>query len=210
MEKLKRYTIFIIGLLVNSIGVSLITKAELGTSPISSIPYVLSLNYPLTLGTFTVIFSLLLIALQLLILKRDFKLEHVLQIPVSFLFGVFIDLSMMMLSFVHSEFYFIKDVYLLISCIILGIGVYMEMLADVVMLPGESFVRAVVYRWKTEFGLTKVVFDVSMTVMAGILSFLFSGKLLGVREETIVAAILVGFIARLIAKKLSFLSELLI
>ena len=108
MEKLKRYTIFIIGLLVNSIGVSLITKAELGTSPISSIPYVLSLNYPLTLGTFTVIFSLLLIALQLLILKRDFKLEHVLQIPVSFLFGVFIDLSMMMLSFVHSEFYFIK------------------------------------------------------------------------------------------------------
>ena len=210
MEKLKRYTIFIIGLLVNSIGVSLITKAEFGTSPISSIPYVLSLNYPLTLGTFTVIFSLLLIALQLLILKRDFKLEHVLQIPVSFLFGVFIDLSMMMLSFVHSEFYFIKDVYLLISCIILGIGVYMEMLADVVMLPGESFVRAVVYRWKTEFGLTKVVFDVSMTVMAGILSFLFSGKLLGVREGTIVAAILVGFIARLIAKKLSFLSELLI
>ena len=163
------------------------------------------MNYPLTLGTFTVIFSLLLIALQLLILKRDFKLEHVLQIPVSFLFGVFIDLSMMMLSFVHSEFYFIKDVYLLISCIILGIGVYMEMLADVVMLPGESFVRAVVYRWKTEFGLTKVVFDVSMTVMAGILSFLFSGKLLGVREGTIVAAILVGFIARLIAKKLSFL-----
>ena len=74
MEKLKRYTIFIIGLLVNSIGVSLITKAELGTSPISSIPYVLSLNYPLTLGTFTVIFSLLLIALQLLILKSDFKL----------------------------------------------------------------------------------------------------------------------------------------
>ena len=210
MEKLKRYTIFIIGLLVNSIGVSLITKAEFGTSPISSIPYVLSLNYPLTLGTFTVIFSLLLIALQLLILKRDFKLEHVLQIPVSFLFGVFIDLSMMMLSFVHSEFYFIKDVYLLISCIILGIGVYMEMLADVVMLPGESFVRAVVYRWKTEFGLTKVVFDVSMTVMAGILSFLFSGKLLGVREGTIVAAILVGFIARLIAKKISFLSELLI
>ena len=210
MEKLKRYTIFIIGLLVNSIGVSLITKAELGTSPISSIPYVLSLNYPLTLGTFTVIFSLLLIALQLLILKRDFKLEHVLQIPVSFLFGVFIDLSMMMLSFVHSEFYFIKDVYLLIGCIILGIGVYMEMLADVVMLPGESFVRAVVYRWKTEFGLTKVVFDVSMTVMAGILSFLFSGKLLGVREGTIVAAILVGFIARLIAKKISFLSELLI
>ncbi len=87
MEKTKRYLIFILGLFVNSLGVSLITKANLGTSPISSIPYVLSLNFPLSLGNFTVIFSLLLIFLQLLILGRNFKAEHVLQIPVSFAFG---------------------------------------------------------------------------------------------------------------------------
>ena len=49
----KRYIIFLIGLFVNSLGVALITKANLGTSPISSIPYVLSLNYPFTLGNFT-------------------------------------------------------------------------------------------------------------------------------------------------------------
>lgn len=85
----------------------------------------------------------------------------------------------------------------------------MEVLANVVMLPGESFVRAIVFRWNREFGVTKVAFDVSMTVIAGILSFLFSGNLLGVREGTIVAAILVGFIARLIGRKLSFLPALL-
>ena len=49
METLKRYLIFLVGLFVNSLGVSLITKANLGTSPISSIPYVLSLNFPFTL-----------------------------------------------------------------------------------------------------------------------------------------------------------------
>lgn len=70
MNKLKRYVVFLVGLFVNSLGVSVITKADLGTSPISSIPYVLSLNYPLTLGTFTVIFSLLLVFLQLLILRK--------------------------------------------------------------------------------------------------------------------------------------------
>ena len=58
MEKLKRYIIFIIGLYINSFGVSLITKATLGTSPISSIPYVLSLNFPFTLGQFTIFFSI--------------------------------------------------------------------------------------------------------------------------------------------------------
>ena len=61
MEKLKRYIIFFIGLYINSLGVALITKASLGTSPISSIPYVLSLNFPFTLGNFTIFFSLFLI-----------------------------------------------------------------------------------------------------------------------------------------------------
>ena len=96
MEKLKRYIIFFIGLYINSLGVALITKASLGTSPISSIPYVLSLNFPFTLGNFTIFFSLLLIFLQLLILRKNFKLEHVLQIPISILFGYFIDWSMIL------------------------------------------------------------------------------------------------------------------
>ncbi len=92
MEKLKRYLIFLIGLFINSLGVSLITKADLGTSPISSVPYVLSLNFPFTLGQFTIVFSLVLILIQFLILRKNFRLEHLLQIPVSVLFGYFIDL----------------------------------------------------------------------------------------------------------------------
>ena len=120
MEKLKRYIIFFIGLYINSLGVALITKASLGTSPISSIPYVLSLNFPFTLGNFTIFFSLLLIFLQLLILRKNFKLEHVLQIPISILFGYFIDWSMILLGFVNPSFYLMKIIYLLIGCLILG------------------------------------------------------------------------------------------
>ena len=108
MEKLKRYVVFLIGLFVNSLGGALITKADLGTSPISSIPYVLSLNFPLTLGQFTVLFSLLLIVLQLVILRKNFRPEHILQIPVSFLFGYFIDLCMALLSFVQPQVYGMK------------------------------------------------------------------------------------------------------
>ena len=152
MEKLKRYIVFLIGLFINSLGVSLITKADLGTSPISSIPYVLSLNFPFTLGQFTIAFSLLLI-----------------------------------------------------GCVILGFGVYTEVLADVAMLPGESFVRAVSSTWKTEFGSTKVAFDVSLAVIAAVLSLLFAHRLDGVREGTIIAALLVGFIARLFGRRLAFL-----
>ena len=209
MEKRKRYLIFLVGLFVNSLGVSLITKANLGTSPISSIPYVLSLNFPFTLGNFTIFFSIFLIVLQLIILRKNFKLEHILQIPVSIIFGYFIDLTMILFSWVNPEAYIMKIVYLLIGCLILGVGVYMEVLADVVMLPGESFVRAIVLTWKTNFGTTKICFDVSMSVIAAVLSFIFAGSLAGVREGTVIAALLVGFIARLIGKKLAFLKDMI-
>ena len=209
METLKRYLIFLVGLFVNSLGVSLITKANLGTSPISSIPYVLSLNFPFTLGNFTIFFSIFLIVLQLIILRKNFKLEHILQIPVSIIFGYFIDLTMILFSWVNPEAYIMKIVYLIIGCLILGIGVYMEVLADVVMLPGESFVRAIVLTWKTNFGTTKICFDVSMSVIAAALSFVFAGRLAGVREGTVIAALLVGFIARFIGKKLAFLKDMI-
>ena len=209
MEKLKRYFIFLIGLFINSLGVSLVTKANLGTSPISSIPYVLSLNLALTLGQFTIIFSLLLILLQLFILRKNFKLEHLLQVPISIVFGYFIDLTMVLLKFVQPQSYIFSVITLLIGCLVLGFGVYMEVLADVAMLPGESFVRAVTAAWNTDFGITKIIFDVSMTVTAAVLSLCFGQRLDGVREGTIIAALLVGFIARLFGRLLSFAPSLL-
>ena len=209
MNKLKRYLLFLVGLFVNALGVSLITKASLGTSPISSIPYVLSLNFPFTLGNFTIFFSVFLILLQILILRKNFKLENILQIPVSIAFGYFIDLTMYLFFWVNPQNYIVKVIALLIGCAVLGFGVYLEVVADVVMLPGESFVRAIVQTWNTNFGTTKIIFDTSMAVIAAILSFVFSGRLNGVREGTIVAALLVGFIARLLGKKLEFIKPIL-
>ncbi len=207
MEKLKRYIIFMIGLFINALGVSLVTKASLGTSPISSIPYVLSLQFDLTLGNFTIIFSILLILLQLVILRKNFKIENLLQIPVSILFGYFIDLTMYLFLWLDPRHYLMSIVVLLIGCFVLGFGVYLEVLADVIMLPGESFVRAIVQTWNTNFGTTKIIFDTSMSVIAGVLSFVFFGKLNGVREGTIIAALLVGFVARILGNKLEFIKN---
>lgn len=209
MNRLKRYLLFLVGLFVNALGVSLVTKASLGTSPISSIPYVLSLNFPLTLGNFTIIFSLLLIVLQIIILRKNFKIENILQIPISIAFGYFIDLTMYMFFWVNPQNYLVKLVALLAGCLVLGFGVYIEVVADVVMLPGESFVRAIVQTWNTNFGTTKIIFDSSMTIIAGLLSFVFSGRLNGVREGTVIAALLVGFIARLFGKHLEFIKPYL-
>lgn len=146
-----------------------------------------------------------MILLQLLILRKNFKLEHLLQIPISIAFGWFIDLTMVWLSFLAPQAYPVKLLSLLAGCVVLAFGVYLEVLADVAMLPGESFVRAVVMTWKTEFGTTKVCFDVSITAVAVVVSFVVSGKLAGVREGTLIAALVVGFIARIFGRVLHFL-----
>ena len=208
-QLLKRYFVFLAGLFINSLGVSLITKSNLGTSPISSIPYVLSLHYIPTLGQFTILFSLLLIALQILILGRKFQLISLLQIPVSIAFGYFIDLSMIMLSWLNPSNYAYRAVSLLIGCLVLGFGVYIEVIADVVMLPGEAFVNIVASKFHFDFGKTKVVFDTTMTVMAGLMGVVIYQRLAGVREGTIIAAVLVGMIARVFKKKIGFIEKYL-
>lgn len=196
MKKGIRYLIFLVGLFLNSVGVSLATRANLGTSPISSLPYVASLCFAPSLGVFTVVLSIILVLLQIVILGRKFQIEHLLQLPISVLFGYFIDLTMKWLDFFDPQALPLQLAALLLSCAVLGFGVYLETIADVAMLPGESFVRAVCQRWGTDFGHTKIGFDCSITVSAGLCSLLFFGRLNGVGIGTILSALLVGWFVR--------------
>ena len=209
-ELIKRYIFLLAGLFVNGLGVSFITKAGLGTSPITSIPYTLSLGFTPTVGMFTLVFNIFLIILQVILLRRNFQLQNLLQMPIIALFSFFIDLTMSLLGFIQPETYVLKVISLVIGCLILGFGVFMEMVANVAMLPGEATVRAVSDVFSTDFGKTKIAFDSSMTVIAAILSFIMFKHLDGVREGTIVAAILVGFIARLFKKYIGGIEKILI
>ena len=209
-ELIKRYIFLLVGLFVNGLGVSFITKAGLGTSPITSIPYTLSLSFTPTVGMFTLVFNIFLVILQVILLRRNFQLQNLLQLPIIALFSCFIDLTMSLLGFIQPETYLLKVISLVIGCLILGFGVFMEMVANVAMLPGEATVRAVSDVFSTDFGKTKIAFDSSMTVIAAILSFIMFRHLDGVREGTIVAAILVGFIARLFKKYIGGIEKILI
>ena len=209
-ELIKRYIFLLAGLFVNGLGVSFITKAGLGTSPITSIPYTLSLGFTPTVGMFTLVFNIFLVILQVILLRRNFQLQNLLQLPIIALFSFFIDLTMSLLGFMQPETYAMKVVSLIVGCLILGFGVFMEMVANVAMLPGEATVRAVSDVFSTDFGKTNIAFDSSMTVIAAILSFIMFRHLDGVREGTIVAAILVGFIARLFKKYIGGIEKILI
>ncbi|MHC1721846.1 MAG: YitT family protein [Aminipila sp.] len=208
-ELLKRYILFILGLFVNALGVSLITKANLGTSPISSIPYTLSMGFPLTMGQFTFILNLVLIIGQIIFLRKDFQKVQLIQIPISVLFGYFIDLTMSLLSVFSPTNYIIKITSLLVGCVILALGVSIEVIADVVMLSGEAFVKAISTKLKKEFGTTKICFDTTLTICACIISLIMFRKVAGVREGTVIAAFIVGLIAKFFNKHLACIEQIL-
>ena len=208
-ELLKRYSLFFIGLFLNSFGVSFVTKANLGTSPISSIPYTLSLAFTPTLGMFTLYMSILLIVAQMIMLGRNFPKQYFLQIPISILFSWFIDLTMKLLSFMDPGTYLLQFFSLILGCAILGLGIYLEMLADVAMLPGEMSVKVFTLVFHKDFGKTKVAVDSSFVIIAGVISFALFHKIAGVREGTVVAALLVGMTARFLKRKLAFVETML-
>lgn len=118
-ELLKRYAFLFLGLFVNALGVSFITKAGLGTSPITSIPYTLSLGFTPTVGMFTFLFNILLLLIQLVLLRKRFNPADFLQIPVIVIFSLFIDLTMSILSFMQPSAYIFKIIALIIGCFIL-------------------------------------------------------------------------------------------
>lgn len=188
-----RYGFFVLGVAINSFGVAFITKSALGTSQISSVPYVLSLWKPsMSFGMTTFLFNMLFILGQVLLLKRDFRPLQFLQIAVNILFSGLIDVSMALLWFFQPETLLMRLVSLLVGCVILAVGISIEVAPDTLVVPGEGIVRAISQVTGKPFGTTKVYFDVSLIVIAVVLSFLFFGKLNGIGVGTVVSALTVG------------------
>lgn len=201
----KRIFLLLLGLFIMAFGVALSVKANLGTSPISSLPYVLSLIFPWSMGAFTMLMNSLLVLSQVFLLKRDFRLMQVLQIPIVLLFSLFTDLTLSMVSArSYVTGYPQQMVLCLVSILVVAFGVFLEVKAKLSYMAGEGVVIAVVRVFKREFGKVKIGFDSTLVVLALICSLAMLHEVRGIREGTVLAALLVGFVIRLFNRHLKF------
>ena len=188
-ETVRRYGLLGLGLLITAFGIAFSIQAGLGTSPISSLPYVVSLLTPLSVGTATICLHGVLILLQLLILRRRYDPVQLLQLPVALVFGYLTDLGVWVIQGIPVPSYGVRWLLCLA-------GVALEGVAGVVTLAGEGFVLAVCRVTPFPFGNLKVAFDVLLVGVASLLSLLCLHGLYGVREGTLAAALGVGLIAK--------------
>ena len=201
---LKRYLLLLIGLSIMAFGVAFSIKASLGTSPISSVPYVVSLFTPLTVGTATITMHCVFILLQILILRKNYHPIQLMQLPVAFFFGYLTDFGVWAVQGITCNTYWQQWIVCLIGILLVAVGVSFEVKAGVVVLAGEGVVLAICKVLpKVKFGYMKVGFDVTLVVIACVLSIMFTGRLQGVREGTVAAALLVGLIAKQLGKLLA-------
>lgn len=181
-------------------GVACSIKANLGTSPISSVPYVISLFAPLTVGTATILMHCVFILIQILLLRKQYHPIQLMQLPVAVFFGYLTDFGVWAVRGISCNSYWQQWILCLIGIFLVAVGVSLEVKAGVVVLAGEGVVLAVCKIFPVKFGYMKVGFDVTLVVIACILSLVFTGHLQGVREGTVAAALLVGMIAKQLGK----------
>lgn len=199
---LKRYILLFTGLMIMSLGVAFSIKAELGTAPISSLPYVISLFTPLTVGKVSICMHCCFVLLQILILRKEYQLVQLMQIPVAVMFGYMTDFSVWLVQYINYASYWQQWMFCIISILLIGIGVSFEVTANVFTLAGEGVILAICKVTSVKFGNMKVIFDVSLVLVSCLCSFCAFSDLEGVREGTFAAAVFVGLTAKQVNKLL--------
>lgn len=203
---LEKYLVFVVGLYFLAVGIVLIVRSALGTTPISSVNYVLSLNTPLTLGAWTFIVNVLLIMGQLWLVRkvgsRQDVIEILLQILFSFIFSAFIDFNMIITTGLHPNDYLMSLALLIIGCVIQSIGVVLEIKPRVAMMSAEGFVKYASRYCNKEFGKFKVYFDITLVSLAVVISLMFTQRIEGIREGSFIAACITGYIVTFLNQKI--------
>ena len=192
------YLLFVTGLFIASLGVAFSTKAGLGTSPVSSVPYSISLvNGLFTFGGWLNVFSITQIVIQVMVMKGKCNyIEIVIQTALAFVYGYLTDMSCYLIRNISADTYPEQIFYLLLSCAILGFGIWIQLKGGVAMLPGEAMNRAISKAVGIKYGNVKIFFDILYIAISAVICLVFMGHLEGVREGSIIAAVLIGNIIK--------------
>lgn len=197
LGSLVRRLVFVtVGLFLMALGIATATRADLGTTPISAPPYVLSLGFDWTLGQFSFAMFFVLVALQWLLLRGRFHPAQLLQLPLGLGFGMFIDLGMWLTRPLDPTQYVLQLLQLVAGSAILALGVVIQVTPHLLYTPGEGTVVALARVTGKPFARMKTFFDATLVAIGIAISFAIFGELVGIREGTVISALLIGTFAK--------------
>lgn len=192
---IKRLIVSIFGLFLMSLGIAFSIRSNLGITPISCPPYVLSHYFTnWTLGQLTIGMHIIMIIIQVIILRKDFPKSQYSQILVGFVFGFLIDASMWLTHLVTAPNYAVQILYITLGSLLVSIGIIFEVTPKLLYLAGDGLMITVARLLKRPFGQIKMAFDITLVSFSIAAGVLLLHKIVGIREGTVISAILVGFV----------------
>lgn len=200
-----RYGISTLGLVIVALGVGISIKSNLGIAPPSCPPAILTLRWPsISVGTFTWIMHLAFILFQVLLLRKDFKLRYLMQIPAAFVFGYLCDGAIMLFDALASpaSTYWVQILLSLVAVVLTAIGIKLEVLGEGWILAGDMMTAVLSKVTRAPFSTVKVLFDLALVMVTAVFSYFAFGLLSGngstvvIREGTLILAFLTGLCMR--------------
>ncbi len=196
-----RLIMYFIGLFVMTAGIALSVKSNLGVSPVSSIPYTITCVWGLEMGKATILFHIVLVLIQILLLRKNFRPAQLLQVPIGIVFGYFTTFCNYMVSFLPTpDNLAIRILMMLGSAVFIAFGIFLYLPTDLVPLAGEGCMQAVSTVTHVEFSKVKICFDCMMVLTSAITCLTVLHSLGSVGVGTIIAAVLVGTIVGIITR----------
>ncbi len=213
-----QHVLLLISLFIMTLGVAVCVRSMLGSSVISTLPYVFEtagkkgMGVPqLTIGQYTYIMNGILVLGQIAVLRRKFEPVQLFQLLVGFVFGSLIDFNMLLTQWLVPTTLVWKSVSQLVGCTILGLGIALEVRCGSVTMPGEGFPVAISVVTGIEFPKVKIMVDTMLVVLAVVFCYVFFGAwqwyIVGI--GTLFAMIYVGIVVRTVGKHLSWFDHLL-
>ncbi len=197
----KRLLFYFSGLLIMTLGVAVSVKSNLGVTPISSIPYTMTVVTGMELGIATMLFSIAVVALQIVMLRKDYQPINLLQIPIGIVFGLFLTVCGKLMNFFPDPSDMVLQfVIMLFSTVFVAFGVFLYVPTGLVPLAPEGFLVVFSKMTKLKFGTAKVICDVAMVIVSLVTCLIAIRSLGSVGIGTIVSAVLVGTEVKLFTK----------
>ena len=197
-----RLAIYCLGLLILAFGIALAVNSNLGVSPVSSLPYVVSQIAGISLGTCTILVYICYILLQMVI-SRKFQPALLLQLVFSTIFGWFVDGAKWVLGDFCLPGYIGQLAMLAASILLIGFSLVLYIDVQLAPMPAEGLVGCLSEKLGKPFSSMKTLVDCSSVLIGAVLSLVFLGKLVGIREGTILTALLVGKMMGLLRKRVA-------
>lgn len=212
-----QHLLLLASLYLMTLGVVLCVKSSLGSSVISSLPFVFSLAGaagsvpPWTIGGYTIAMNFVLVLCQLLILRRRFDPLQLFQLVIGFVFGWLIDLNMYLCSGLECPTLLWQAGVQFAGCTIMGFGIAFEVRCGSVTMPGEGISMTISQVVNRPFAKVKIWVDTTLVLLAVAGCYLFFGRWLWnvIGTGTIFAMIYVGLVVKFITPHLGWFDRLL-